>query len=61
MGAINAVAAQAGDRLRFRVVHDEGFFQALETPHKSFTPLCEHLTSIWTCSVHRKFLTHAAG
>jgi SAM-dependent methyltransferase len=44
MGAINAVAARVGDRLRFRVVHDEGFFQALETPHKSFTPLCDYDT-----------------
>jgi hypothetical protein len=23
-------------------VHDEGFFQALETPNKSFTPLCDY-------------------
>jgi SAM-dependent methyltransferase len=44
MGAINAVAARAGDRLRFRVVHDEGFFRALETPNKSFTPLCDYDT-----------------
>ena len=44
MGAINAVAARAGDRLRFRVVHDEGFFQALETSNKSFTPLCDYET-----------------
>jgi SAM-dependent methyltransferase len=44
MDAINAVAAQAGDRLRFRVVHDEGFFRALQTPHKSFTPLCDYDT-----------------
>ena len=44
IGAINAVAARAGDRLRFRVVHDEGFFQALETPNKSFTPLCDYDT-----------------
>jgi SAM-dependent methyltransferase len=44
MGAINAVAARAGERLRFRVVHDEGFFQALETPNKSFTPLCDYDT-----------------
>jgi SAM-dependent methyltransferase len=42
IGAINAVAARAGDRLRFRVVHDEGFFQALETPNKTFTPLCDY-------------------
>ena len=33
-----------GDRLRFRVVHDEGFFQALATPHKTFTPLCDYDT-----------------
>jgi hypothetical protein len=44
IGPINAVAARAGDRLRFRVVHDEGFFQALETPNKSFTPLCDYDT-----------------
>jgi SAM-dependent methyltransferase len=44
MGAINAVASRAGDRLRFRVVHDEGFFQALESPNKSFTPLCDYDT-----------------
>ncbi len=44
MGAINAVASRSGDRLRFRVVHDEGFFKALDTPNKSFTPLCEYDT-----------------
>jgi glycosyltransferase involved in cell wall biosynthesis len=44
IGAINAVAARAGDRLQFRVVHDEGFFQALSSPHKSFTPLCDYDT-----------------
>ena len=42
MGAINAVAARVGDRLRFLVVHDRAFFEALETPHKRFEPLCEH-------------------
>jgi hypothetical protein len=44
IGPINAVAARAGDRLRFRVVHDEGFFQALQTPNKTFTPLCDYDT-----------------
>ena len=44
MGPINAVAARAGERLRFRVVHDEGFFQSLETRNKSFTPLCDYDT-----------------
>jgi SAM-dependent methyltransferase len=44
MDAINAVAARAGERLRFRVVHDEGFFRALETRDKTFTPLCDYDT-----------------
>jgi glycosyltransferase involved in cell wall biosynthesis len=42
MGAINAVSRAAGDRLRFSVVHDQGFFDALETPHKQFTATCEY-------------------
>ena len=41
---INAVAAQAGERLRFSVVYDRGFFDALQTPHKQFVPLCEYDT-----------------
>jgi SAM-dependent methyltransferase len=44
MPAINAVIAGAADRLRFRVVHDRGFFDALETPHKAFTPTCDYET-----------------
>ncbi|HVC62182.1 MAG TPA: methyltransferase [Acetobacteraceae bacterium] len=44
IGAINAVAAKAGERLRFSVVHDRGFFDALETQHKRFTPMCEYDT-----------------
>ena len=44
MPTLNAVAAAAGDRLRFQVVHDRAFFQALETPHKQFTPTCDHDT-----------------
>ncbi len=42
--ALNAVAAVAGERLRFQVVNDRGFFDALQTPHKSFTPLCDYET-----------------
>jgi len=41
---INDVADMAGERLRFQVVHDEGFFNALTTPHKVFTPLCDYPT-----------------
>ncbi len=44
MPVINAVAAKAGDRLRFQVVHDQVFFDALETPHKTFTPTCDYDT-----------------
>jgi glycosyltransferase involved in cell wall biosynthesis len=44
MPAINAVAAKAADRLRFQVVHDQDFFDALETPHKAFTPTCDYET-----------------
>jgi hypothetical protein len=42
--AINAVASKAGERLKFQVVHDQQFFQALESPHKSFTPTCDYDT-----------------
>jgi SAM-dependent methyltransferase len=42
MPALNAVAEQAGDRLRFCVVHDRAFFDALRTPHKMFTPTCDY-------------------
>jgi SAM-dependent methyltransferase len=44
MPIINAVSARAGDRLRFQVVHDQSFFQALESPHKVFTPTCDYET-----------------
>jgi hypothetical protein len=42
--ALNDVAALAGSRLRFQVVHDHQFFQALNTPHKAFTPTCDYDT-----------------
>jgi SAM-dependent methyltransferase len=44
MPAINAVAAMVGERLRFQVVHDRTFFDALQTPHKTFTPTCDYET-----------------
>ncbi|WP_158922321.1 methyltransferase domain-containing protein [Acidisphaera sp. S103] len=44
MPAINAVAQMAGDRLKFQVVHDQSFFDALESPHKTFTPTCDYET-----------------
>jgi SAM-dependent methyltransferase len=44
MPVLNEVSAQVGDRLRFCVVHDQGFFGALHTPHKQFTPTCDYDT-----------------
>ena len=38
MPVLNEVARAVGGRLQFRVVYDEAFFQALETPHKQFEP-----------------------
>jgi SAM-dependent methyltransferase len=42
--AINEVAAKVGARLKFQVVHDRGFYEALESPHKNFTPTCDYET-----------------
>ncbi|HYZ24984.1 MAG TPA: glycosyltransferase [Rhodopila sp.] len=44
MPVINDVAAMVGSRLRFQVVHDQQFFAALDTPHKSFTPTSDYET-----------------
>ena len=40
--ALNAVARFAGPRLAFQIVNDQALFDALDTPHKQFTPLCEY-------------------
>jgi len=42
--ALNAVAAFAGPRLHFEIVNDRGMFDALDTPHKNFTPMCDYDT-----------------
>ena len=42
--ALNAVAALAGPRLQFQIVADRGLYEALDTPHKRFTPLCDYAT-----------------
>jgi glycosyltransferase involved in cell wall biosynthesis len=39
---LNDVAQLADGRLRFQVVHDRGFFEALRTRHKQFTPTCDY-------------------
>jgi SAM-dependent methyltransferase len=54
MPALNEVAEKAGERLRFCVVHDQGFFDALHTPHKQFTPTCDYdtyLTLLGQCEI----------
>ncbi len=40
--ALNRVAAEAGPRLQVKVLHDRGFFAALATPHKSFSPMLDY-------------------
>ncbi len=42
--ALNEAAAAAGEALRFHVIADRAFFDALATPHKVFTPLCDYPT-----------------
>ena len=37
--ALNAVLAEAGERLGVQVLHDRATFDALQTPHKRFAPL----------------------
>ncbi len=44
MPALNAVARHAGPRLKFSVVHDRAFFDALDTQDKKFTPGCDYAT-----------------
>ncbi len=44
MDALNAAAADAGEALHFQVIADQAFFDALDTPHKTFTPLCDYAT-----------------
>jgi len=54
MPGLNEVAQKAGDRLRFSVVHDRAFFDALHTSHKRFTPTCDHenyMTLLGQCEI----------
>jgi hypothetical protein len=44
LDALNATAALAGERLQFCIVADNGLYEALETPHKRFVPLCDYET-----------------
>jgi 2-polyprenyl-3-methyl-5-hydroxy-6-metoxy-1,4-benzoquinol methylase len=42
MPGLNEVARAVGARLKFTVVHDKEFFDALDTPHKVFSPICDY-------------------
>jgi hypothetical protein len=42
--ALNAAAELAQERLHFQIVNDRALFDALRTPHKTFTPLCDYPT-----------------
>ncbi len=44
MPVLNEIAQTAGPRLQFSVLHDQAFFDALETPHKKFTPTTDYAT-----------------
>jgi len=42
--ALNAVANQVGSRLKFHVINDRAFYEAIEGENKIFTPLCDYET-----------------
>ncbi|MBE9040440.1 methyltransferase domain-containing protein [Oscillatoriales cyanobacterium LEGE 11467] len=42
MPALNRVLARCERRVCVRVIYDRAFFEALETPHKTFEPLCTY-------------------
>jgi 2-polyprenyl-3-methyl-5-hydroxy-6-metoxy-1,4-benzoquinol methylase/glycosyltransferase involved in cell wall biosynthesis len=44
MPVLNEVARAVGERLRFHVLLDENFYNALETPHKRFDPMADYAT-----------------
>ena len=44
MPVLNTLSTELGERLHFEVVHDQAFFNSLVTPHKRFTPTCDHET-----------------
>jgi len=48
------VAEKAGERLRFSVVHESAKKDALQTPHKRFTPTCDYdtyMTLLGECEI----------
>ncbi|WP_159789795.1 methyltransferase [Sodalinema gerasimenkoae] len=39
---INEILDELGDRVSVKVLHDRQFFEALNTPHKAFSPFCAY-------------------
>jgi len=39
---LNQALARHGDRMQIQVIYDRSFFDALDTPYKSFEPLCSY-------------------
>ena len=42
--SINTLASRFGSRLHFEIINDRAFFDALQTKHKTFSPLCDYDT-----------------
>jgi 2-polyprenyl-3-methyl-5-hydroxy-6-metoxy-1,4-benzoquinol methylase len=42
IGPLNEVARAVGPRLKFHVMYDQAFFEALQTPHKEFSPMTDY-------------------
>ncbi|MTW23148.1 glycosyltransferase [Allochromatium palmeri] len=42
MPALNAVLGTFPDQVEFQVIYDRAFYEALETSHKRFTPMCDY-------------------
>ena len=54
MPVLNEVARAVGERLRLHVLRDEGFYNALETPHKRFEPMtsyAEYMTMLGAADI----------
>ena len=54
MPALNQVLSVHGSQVRVQVIHDQRFFEALETEHKQFEPWCSYSRYqeiLWSCDI----------
>jgi SAM-dependent methyltransferase len=42
LSSLNRILAEFGERIHIQVIYDQQFFEALQTPAKSFEPLCSY-------------------